>query len=104
MKTTVWVAVVIVVGLNGHWPARGAGRGHLVPVDHRELIGWAHSQTDRMIRILETTEGDVPVWTWALGVGVSLLTLRSTSPSSAAPACFLRSLTADDCAILLWLD
>jgi uncharacterized protein (TIGR03083 family) len=36
------------------------------PSDHRELIAWGRSQADRMIHILETTEDDVPVWTWAL--------------------------------------
>jgi uncharacterized protein (TIGR03083 family) len=34
----------------------------------RDLIAWGRAQADRLIRVLDTTPDDVPVWTWALDV------------------------------------
>lgn len=36
------------------------------PADYGELLAWGRAQADRMVRILEATPDDVPVWTWAL--------------------------------------
>lgn len=36
------------------------------PADYAELVTFGRAQADRMIRLLEATADDVPVWTWAL--------------------------------------
>lgn len=36
------------------------------PTKYGELVAWGRAQADRMIRLLEATPDDVPVWTWAL--------------------------------------
>lgn len=37
------------------------------PPVHEDVVAWGRAQADRMIRLLETTPDEVPVWTWALG-------------------------------------
>lgn len=37
------------------------------PPVYEDVVAWGRSQADRMIRLLETTADEVPVWTWALG-------------------------------------
>jgi uncharacterized protein (TIGR03083 family) len=36
------------------------------PAGYGAVIAWGRAQADRMIRLLEATPDDVPVWTWAL--------------------------------------
>lgn len=36
------------------------------PAGYPDVVAWGRAQADRMIRLLETTPDDVPVWTWAL--------------------------------------
>ena len=36
------------------------------PAGYAELVAWGRSQADRLVRILEATPDDTPVWTWAL--------------------------------------
>lgn len=55
-----------VVELRASDPANLGQESPALPDDYRELIAWGRSQTDRMIRILETTPDETPAWTWAL--------------------------------------
>lgn len=36
------------------------------PADYGELVAWGRAQADRLLRVLDATRDDVPVWTWAL--------------------------------------
>ena len=36
------------------------------PNEYQELIEFGRAQADRLVRVLEATADDVPVWTWAL--------------------------------------
>jgi len=36
------------------------------PADYGHLVAWGRAQADRLVRLLEATPDDVPVWTWAL--------------------------------------
>lgn len=36
------------------------------PTDYPELVAWGRAQADRMLDLLERTDDDVAVWTWAL--------------------------------------
>jgi uncharacterized protein (TIGR03083 family) len=36
------------------------------PTTYADVTEWGRSQLDRMVRILESTADDIPVWTWAM--------------------------------------